>query len=143
MTNPFEDKIIRSIWDGVNNKHWFSIIDICAVLRDCDYQCARNYWKWLKSRLQDKITYQIKLEAPDGKLRLTDVTDIDGIVRLIQLFPSKKADAFRLWISDTIINNKTLKTSITKDVCKLKNKTDYKVGEYLLTHIHHKTVSFN
>ena len=75
----FNDKEVRAIWDEEKNKWWFSVIDIVAVLnRENDYKKVRNYWKWLKNKLTKgnselvSVTNQLKLKAPDGKLRLTD-----------------------------------------------------------------------
>ena len=104
--NLFETTPIRSAWDNTNNKRWFSVIDICAALTNSDYQRARNYWKWLKHKLKEQsgepvsVSNQLKFEAADGKLRFTDVMDAEGILRLIQIIPSPKAEAFKLWIAD-------------------------------------------
>ena len=104
--NLFENTPIRSAWDNISNKRWFSAVDVCAALTGSDYQRARNYWKWLKHKLKNRngepvsISNQLKFEASDGKLRFTDVMDAEEILRLIQIFPSPKADAFKLWIAD-------------------------------------------
>ena len=101
----FEEKQVRTIWDEEAEKWWFSVVDICAVLTDSDYQKARNYWKWLKNKLNEEgsqlvsITNQLKMIAPDGKMRLTDVADTEQILRLIQSIPSKKAEPFKLWLA--------------------------------------------
>ena len=84
MTNAiklFNDKKIRVEWDSDKEKWFFSIIDIVTVLTDNDFQGARNYWKVLKHRLKEEgnqtVTNcnQLKMLAPDGKRRLTDVAD--------------------------------------------------------------------
>ena len=109
--NLFENTPIRSAWDNTSNKRWFSVVDIIAALTNSDYQRARNYWKWLKHKLDwgcrksVRITNQLKLEAADGKLRFTDVMDTEDILNLIQICPSPKADAFRLWIADLAADN--------------------------------------
>jgi len=101
----FEDKRVRYEWDEQNEKWWFSIVDICAVLTDSDYQTARKYWKVLKGRLAEEgnelVTncYQLKMTAPDGKMRLTDVADTEQVLRLVQSIPSKKAEPFKLWLA--------------------------------------------
>jgi len=101
----FEEKQVRTIWDEEAEKWWFSVVDICAVLTDSDYQKARNYWKWLKNKLNDdgsqlvSDTNQLKMEAYDGKMRPTDVMDTEQILRLIQSIPSKKAEPFKLWLA--------------------------------------------
>jgi len=101
----FEDKRIRYEWDEKAEKWWFSVVDICTVLTDSDYQTARKYWKVLKGRIADEgnelVTncYQLKMVAPDGKMRLTDVMDTEQILRLIQSIPNKKAEPFKLWLA--------------------------------------------
>src|SRR3989344_4300209 len=99
----FQDKKIRVEWDSDKEEWYFSIVDVVAVLTDNDFQKARNYWKVLKHRLKDEgnetVTKcnQLKLVAPDGKLRLTDVADTEQLLRLIQSIPSKKAEPFKMW----------------------------------------------
>jgi len=101
----FEDKSVRSEWDEQNEKWWLSVVDICAVLTDSDYQTARKYWKVLKGRIvvegNELVTncYQLKMPAPDGKMRLTDVMGTEQVLRLIQSIPSKKAEPFKLWLA--------------------------------------------
>jgi len=102
----FEKYPIRAIWDEENEKWWFSIIDIISVLTDqSDYKKAKNYWKWLKNKMKDEgnelvsNTNQLKLTAPDGKKRFTDVADTEHILRIIQSIPSKKAEPFKLWLA--------------------------------------------
>ena len=103
----FEEKQVRAIWDEDAEKWWFSVVDICAVLTDSDYQAARNYWKWLKNKLNEEgsqlvsITNQLKMEAFDGKMRPTDVMDTEQVLRLIQSIPSKKAEPFKIWLAKT------------------------------------------
>ena len=98
----FDKRQVRSVWDEDNGKWWFSAVDICAILTDSDYQSARKYWKVLKGRLvsegNELVTncYQLKLLAPDGKMRLTDVADLEQIFRIIQSIPSKKAEPFKM-----------------------------------------------
>lgn len=101
----FEERQVRAVWDENAEKWWFSVVDICAVLTDSDYQTARNYWKWLKNKLQAEgsevvsNTNQLKMLAPDGKKRLTDAADTEMILRLIQSVPSKKAEPFKMWLA--------------------------------------------
>jgi len=101
----FEEKQVRATWDEEAEKWWFSVVDVCAVLTDNDYQTARNYWKWLKNKLVAEgselvsITNQLKMKAPDGKMRLTDVADTEQVLRLIQSIPSKRAEPFKLWLA--------------------------------------------
>ena len=102
----FEDKQVRSVWDEKQEKWYISIVDVIAVLTDqIDYQGARNYWKVLKHRLlkegNETVTNcnQLKMLAPDGKMRLTDVADTEQLFRLIQSIPSPKAEPFKQWLA--------------------------------------------
>lgn len=102
----FEEKKIRSVWDDKEEKWYFSIVDVCAVLTEqTDAEHARNYWKVLKHRLikegNQTVTTcnRLKLRAADGKLRLTDVADTEQLFRLIQSIPSPKAEPFKLWMA--------------------------------------------
>ena len=102
----FEDKKVRSLWNQDEEKWYFSIVDVIEVLTNQpNYQGARNYWKVLKYRLlkegNETVTNcnQLKLEAPDGKMRSTDVADTEQLFRLIQSIPSPKAEPFKLWLA--------------------------------------------
>ena len=102
----FDDREVRALWDDENAKWWFSVLDIVALLTDQDdYTKTRNYWKYLKAKLKRECsevvstTTQLKLLAPDGKNRLTDVLDYEGIVALAKEFPSKNANRFIEWFT--------------------------------------------
>ena len=102
----FENRRIRSHWDSEQEKWYFSIVDVIAVLTDqTDYQAARNYWKVLKNRLKkegnETVTNcnRLKMPAIDGKMRLTDVADTEQLLRLIQSVPSSKAEPFKQWLA--------------------------------------------
>lgn len=101
----FEDKKIRARWNDGQEKWYFSVVDVVAVLTDNDYQGGRKYWKTLKMRLNKEgselVTscYQLKMKAYDGKLRDTDVMNTEQVLRLIQSIPSKKAEPFKLWLA--------------------------------------------
>ncbi|MBU0667139.1 MAG: Bro-N domain-containing protein [Nanoarchaeota archaeon] len=101
----FQDHKIRVEWDSDKEKWYFSIVDVVTVLTDNNFQGARNYWKVLKHRLKQEgnqtVTNcnQLKLLAPDGKLRSTDVADTEQLLRLIQTIPSKKAEPFKMWLA--------------------------------------------
>ena len=101
----FEDKNIRVQWDEEEEKWYFSVVDVVSVLTDSDYQKSRNYWKWLKNKLNEEgselvsNTNQLKMTAYDGKLRNTDVMNTEQVLRLIQSIPSKKAEPFKLWLA--------------------------------------------
>ena len=106
ITNLFEDKEIRSIWDSEKEEYYFSVVDVIRILTNNDYQKSRNYWKWLKIKLNNEgselvsHTNQLKLKAQDGKLRNTDVLDTKGIFRLIESVPSSKAEPFKIWLAN-------------------------------------------
>ena len=100
----------------LDSKWWFSVLDIVGVLNDQDdYQKNRNYWKYLKTKLKKEnnelvsATNQLKLSAPDGKRRLTDVVDNDGVILLAKNFPNTKAMRFVEWFtnSDETIDGKS------------------------------------
>lgn len=102
----FEQKQVRTYWDEEQEKWYFSIVDVIAVLTDqATHQGARNYWKVLKTRLikegNETVTNcnRLKMLAEDGKMRFTDVADTEGLFRLFQSVPSKKAEPFKLWLA--------------------------------------------
>ena len=105
ITNLFEGKEIRSIWDKEKEEYYFSVVDVIAALTDNDYDKSRNYWKWLKTKLKDEgselvsDTNQLKMRAKDGKMRETDTLDTEGIFRLIESVPSSKAEPFKMWLA--------------------------------------------
>ena len=112
----FDDREVRAIWDEQNAKWWFSVLDIVAVLTDQnDYAKTRNYWKYLKAKLKKEnsevvsVTTQLKLLAPDGKKRMSDMLDYNGIIALGRQFPGKKANRFIEWftLSDESIDGKS------------------------------------
>ena len=112
----FNDREVRAVWDDINAKWWFSVLDIVAVLTDQDdYNKTRNYWKYLKAKLKKEnnelvsATTQLKLTAKDGKRYLTDMLDYNGIIALGKEFPSKKANRFIEWFtySDESIDGKS------------------------------------
>lgn len=101
----FEEKRVRSVWDDEQEKWYFSVVDVVSVLMDSNYQTARKYWKVLKGRLakegNETVTncYQLKMEASDGKMRMTDVADTEQLFRIIQSIPSPKAEPFKQWMA--------------------------------------------
>ena len=103
----FGEQKVRTKWDDEKQKWYFSIVDVCGVLTDQpDEEHARNYWKVLKHRLKkegnETVTNcnQLKLLAADGKMRLTDVADMEQMFRLIESIPSKKAEPFKQWMAE-------------------------------------------
>lgn len=102
----FEDKKVRSQWNDTEEKWYFSVIDIVAVLTDqVDFKKAQSYWTTLKNRLKKEgseiVTKcdKLKLVANDGKKYFTDVVDTETLFRLIQSIPSPKAEPFKLWLA--------------------------------------------
>ena len=102
----FETYKIRRHYDEVKEIWYFSVIDIVAVLTEQnDYLTARKYWNKLKERLVEEgnqsVTncHQLKMLAQDGKMRETDVANVETILRLIQSVPSKKAEPIKLWLA--------------------------------------------
>ena len=101
----FEGSQIRSVWDNEREEWYFSIIDVIASLTESSN--PRDYWYRVKKRMSDEerselstICRQLKLKAPDGKMRLTDVADMQGIFRIIQSVPSPKAEPFKMWLAE-------------------------------------------
>lgn len=114
----FDDREVRAVWDEENNKWWFSVLDIVAVLTSQnDYTKTRNYWKYLKAKLRKErnelvsATNQLKLMATDGKRYLTDTLDYDGVIALAKHFPNNKAVKFLDWFtySDNSIDGQSKK----------------------------------
>ena len=112
----FDDREVRAVWDEAGAKWWFSVLDIVGVLNaQDDYAKNRNYWKYLKTKLRNEgnevvsATNQLKLLAPDGKRRLTDVLDNAGVIALAKSFPNNKASRFIEWFtnSDESIDGKS------------------------------------
>lgn len=102
----FEGNKIRSLWDSEKEEWYFSIIDILAVLTDSNN--PRRYWSDLKRKMKDEEgadqlyenIVQLKLKSLDGKMRETDVADMQGIFRIIQSVPSPKVEPFKMWLAE-------------------------------------------
>ena len=105
LNKTFENKKVRTVWNPDEEKYYISVIDIVGVLTDSEYQVARNNWKVIKHRLKkegnETVTNcnQLKLISEDGKKRLTDVVDLEGMFRIIESIPSKKAEPIKLWLA--------------------------------------------
>lgn len=101
----FDGQKVRSAWNEEDEKWYFSIVDVCAVLTGSDYQTSRKYWNKLKQRIKEEgnqlVTncHQLKMRASDGKMRMTDVADAELLFRIIQSIPSPKAEPFKQWIA--------------------------------------------
>ena len=100
----FEGNKIRSSWNSEKEEWYFSIIDILGVLTESEN--PRKYWSVLKTRLKKEgnelatICSQLKTKASDGKMRKTDVADMQGVFRIIQSVPSPKAEPFKMWLAE-------------------------------------------
>ncbi len=101
----FEGNKIRSVWDNEKEEWYFSVVDVVAALTDSPN--PRDYWYRVKKRMSEEekselstICRQLKLKAPDGKMRETDAADMQGIFRIIQSIPSPKAEPFKMWLAE-------------------------------------------
>ncbi len=102
----FNEKKVRTAWNAEKEEWYFSVVDVVAVLTDStNYLTARKYWNKLKQRFSaegsELVTncHQLKLPAADGKMRMTDVLDTQGVLRLVQSIPSPKAEPFKIWLA--------------------------------------------
>ena len=100
----FNNETIRTVWDKDDEKYYISIVDIVGVLAESKE--PRKYWNWLKTKLKKEenfelssITRQLKLKSSDGKYYNTDVTDIEGMFRIIESIPSKNAEPIKMWLA--------------------------------------------
>ena len=105
LTNLFEGKEIRSIWDSEKEEYYFSVVDVINAI--AEPKNPRDYWYQLKKRLSDEEKSevstncrQLKMKAQDGKMRETDTLDTTGILRLIESVPSSKAEPFKVWLAN-------------------------------------------
>lgn len=100
----FENKKIRSVWDAEKEEWFFSVVDVVAVLTESPN--PQTYWRVLKKRLKDEGNETVtncnglKMTAPDGKKRMTDVANTEQLLRIIQSIPSPKAEPFKLWLAE-------------------------------------------
>ena len=103
ISNLFEGKETRSVWDAEKEEYFFSVVDVIGALTES--KIPRNYWSDLKRRLIEEGSelheniVQLKMKAKDGKFRQTDTLDTKGILRLIESVPSSKAEPFKLWLA--------------------------------------------
>ena len=100
----FEGNTIRSVWDNEKEEWYFSVVDVVSALTDSAN--PRDYWYRVKKRMSEEekselstFCRQLKLKAPDGKMRETDAADMQGIFRIIQSIPSPKAEPFKMWLA--------------------------------------------
>ncbi len=103
LNKTFENKKVRTIWNPDEEKYYISVVDIVGILSESSD--GRKYWNKLKQRLKEEgnetVTncHQLKLIASDGKMRLTDVVDLEGMFRIIESIPSKKAEPIKQWLA--------------------------------------------
>ena len=118
----YHDHEVRAVWDEERSKWWFSVLDVLgAINRQEDYQKTRNYWKYLKTKLNAEnsevvsATNQLRLMAPDGKKHLTDVLDAEGVGLLAKSVPNAKATEFLEWFTyrDNTIDGRSKKKAYT------------------------------
>ena len=99
----FNNETIRTIWDKDDEKYYISVVDIVSIISES--KDGRKYWNKLKQRLNvegnETVTncHQLKLKAQDGKYRLTDVVDIEGMFRIIESVPGKNAEPIKQWLA--------------------------------------------
>ena len=99
----FNNETIRTVWDKEEEKYYISVVDIVGVISGSDR--PRKYWNDIKNKLKEEgnetvtICHQLKLKASDGKYRLTDVVDIEGMFRIIESIPSKNAEPIKQWLA--------------------------------------------
>lgn len=99
----YENNEVRSVWNNEKEEWYFSVVDVVGVLSES--KDAGAYWRKLKQRLKEErseavtFCHSLKLKAADGKMRLTDVADMQGIFRIIQSIPSPKAEPFKMWLA--------------------------------------------
>ena len=118
----FNDREVRAVWDEENSKWWFNVVDIVSILNEQpDYIKSHNYWRWLKRKLKSEnnelvsTTHSFKFIAPDGKKRLADTIDSDGVIELAKNFPNTKSVKFLDWFlySDNTIDGQSKKKAYT------------------------------
>ena len=103
MNKIFNNETIRTVWDKENEKYYISVVDIVGTLSES--KDKQSYWRKLKQRLKEEgnetVTncHALKLKAQDGKYRLTDVVDIEGMFRIIESIPSKNAEPIKVWLA--------------------------------------------
>ena len=124
----FDNAKIRVVWDNELEKYFFSVVDVVSVLTES--ADGRTYWKVLKNRLikegNETVTNcnQLKLPASDGKMRLTDVADLEGILRIVQSIPSKKAEPMKRWLAQ--VGSERIQQMIDPELSIQQAVADYK-----------------
>ena len=118
----FNDREVRAVWDDESNCRWFSATDVVRAINDePDYTKAGNYWRWLKRKSKQEgvqlvsATHGFKFEAPDGKQRIADVLNSEGVMLLAKHYPNNRASKFLDWFtySDNTIDGQSRKKAYT------------------------------
>jgi len=128
----FENAKIRVVWDDDAEKYFFSVVDVIAVLTESAN--PQTYWRVLKKRLSDEgfetVTNcnALKLPAADGKMRLTDVADLEQILRIVQSVPSKKAEPLKRWLAE--VGSERIQQMIDPELAIQQAVADYKKQGY-------------
>ena len=103
MNKIFNNETIRTVWDKEDEKYYISVVNVVGVISES--KDKQSYWRKLKQRLREEGNETVincrglKLKAQDGKYRLTDVVDIEGMFRIIESIPSKNADPIKVWLA--------------------------------------------
>jgi prophage antirepressor-like protein len=120
----FENKQVRSVWDSEQEKWYISIVDVIEILTGSVNSAA--YWRKLKQRLKEEgnetVTncHSLKMPAADGKMRLTDMADVEQLFRLIQSIPSPKAEPFKQWLAQIAHQGGQIAGNTRKEIERLK-----------------------
>ncbi len=118
----FNDREVRAVWDDENSCWWFSATDVVRAINDePDYTKAGNYWRWLKRKLRQEgielvsATHGFKFEAPDGKQRIADVLNSEGVILIAKHYPNNRASKFLDWFtySEDTIDGQSRKKAYT------------------------------
>lgn len=139
----FENQPIRSVWDEEKEEWYFSVVDVVQVLTDS--VDGRKYWNKLKQRLSEEgselvtICHQLKLMSSDGKRYATDVADIEGIFRIIQSIPSKKAEPFKMWLAK--VGKERIDETIDPELAITRAVETYRKKGYSEDWIHQRVLS--
>ena len=103
ISKIFNNETIRTVWDKESEKYYISVVDVVGVLSESSN--PQTYWRVMKKRLKDEGNETVtkcnalKLKAQDGKYRMTDVVDIEGMFRIIESIPSKNAEPIKQWLA--------------------------------------------
>lgn len=129
----YENEDIRSLWDNEKEEWYFSIVDVLEFLTDSKNPGA--YWRKLKQKLKEEgsevVTgyHRLKMKAADGKMRMTDVADMQGIFRIIQSLPSPKAEPFKMWLAE--VGKERIEETVTPELTKNTNPQGFEESKQI------------